>query len=547
MDKGNRARPAPLRSGRAAPTVLALALAAGFGPALAQQAPAAAAPLASAPEPKFGIKGFQVTGDNPLDAAETARILAPFVRPDATMTSLQQATAALENALKARGYGLHRVSLPPQEVGDTVRLEIVHFAVSKVGIEGAKIYGADNIRRSVPELQEGRAPNFKRLAVQTAIANENPNKQVQVGIKEGDEPDKIDATITVKEEKPWNVGLSASNTGSPSTGRDRFTVAGTHTNLFDRDHQFTGAYTTSLDRMSDVRQLGLAYRVPLYELGGVIGASYTRSDVVGSFGAFTSTGAGHTFGVSYTHYLPPEGGRRSYVAVSYDDKVFKAARINDVVIPGALDRRSSPLAIGYTARTESDKAVWGYDVTLAMNTGSGRANDLLSYQSEDPRVETVHWKALRGGFNWAAPLADKWLVSFRGNWQYSPDVLISGEQFGLGGTGSVRGTAIERPLSADKGLFGSLEVSTPELAPGLRAVGFLDAGFLWNNNPNGLTKPGSDQLTSIGAGLRYASGPWVASIEYGRLLNSSKVPLALNAASPQRGDDKLYVNVGVRF
>lgn len=545
MDKGNRANPAS-RSGRVAPTVLALALSAAFGPAMAQQS-APAAPVAPAPEPKFGIKGFQVTGENPLDAADTARVLAPFVRPDATMITLQQATAALENELKARGYGLHRVSLPPQEVGDNVRLEIVSFAVDKVVIEGAQIYGADNVRRSVPELQEGRTPNFKRLAVQTAIANENPNKQLQVGVKEGDSPDKIDATITVKEEKPWNLALSASNTGSPSTGRDRVTVAGTHTNLFDRDHQFTGAYTTSLQKMSDVSQLGLAYKVPLYELGGVIGASYTRSDVVGSFGAFSSTGAGHTFGVSYTHYLPPEGGRRSYVAVSYDDKVFKAARINDIVVPGALDRRSSPVAIGYNARTETDAAVWGYDVNLAMNTGSGGGNDLASYQSEDPRVTTTHWTALRGGFNWAAPFADKWLVSVRGNWQYSQDVLISGEQFGLGGTGSVRGTAIERPLSADKGLFGSLEVSSPELAPGLRAVGFLDAGFLWNNDPNGLTKPGSDHLTSVGVGLRYAAGPWVASVEYGRLLNSSKVPLALNAASPQRGDDKLYVNLGVRF
>lgn len=544
MIKGNCA-PAHRRSGRAAPAVLALALSAAC--AAWAQAPAAAAPLAPAPEPVFAIKGFQVTGDNPLDPAETGRVLAPFVRPDATLSSLQQATSALEAALRARGYGLHRVALPAQDVGDTVRLEVVTFAVGKVAIEGAKLYGDVNIRRTLPELQEGRTPNFKRLAVQTAMANENPNKQVQVGLREADEPDRIDATITVKESRPWTFAVNASNTGSDSTGRDRLTVAGGHTNLFDRDHQFTGAYTTSLEEMSEVRQLGLAYRVPLYAFGGVLGASYTRSDVVGNFGAFTSTGAGHTLGLNHTWHLAPEGGRRSYVVLGLEDKVFKAARINDIVVPGALDRRSRPLVLGYNARTETDTAAWGYDAYLAVNTGSGRANDLASYRSEDPRVATTNWKALRGTLHYTAPVAGRWLVSARAQYQYSPDVLISGEQFGLGGSGSVRGTAIERPVSADKGLAGSLELGTPELAPGLRLFGFADAGWLWNNGPTGATKPSSDRLASLGIGARYSNGPLVASIEYGRLVAGSRVPLAANASSPQQGDDKLYVNVGLRF
>jgi len=42
------------------------------------------------------------------------------------------------------------------------------------------------------------------------------------------------------------------------------------------------------------------------------------------------------------------------------------------------------------------------------------------------------------------------------------DVLISGEQFGIGGATSVRGTG-ERPLAADSGLFSTLEISTAEL------------------------------------------------------------------------------------
>ena len=107
-------------------------------------------------------------------------VLAPFLRSDATIETLQKATGALEEVLKERGYALHRVVLPPQEVGDTVRLTIVKFVIGKVNIEGLQRYDEANIRASLPELKEGEAPNFKTLAVQTAIANESQGKQVQI-------------------------------------------------------------------------------------------------------------------------------------------------------------------------------------------------------------------------------------------------------------------------------------------------------------------------------------------------------------------------------
>ncbi len=537
--------------GRARLGLLAMAAMAASTSAFSQAPAPAAAPApgaamaTAAPSPVFAIKGFRVTGDNPLGDGETSRVLAPYLRADATLDTLQKATAALEAALRNKGFGLHRVALPPQEVGDTVSLNIVKFSVAKVNIEGRSIYDEGNIRRSLPELREGFSPNFKELAIQTAIANENPNKQIQVGLREADEPDKIEATITVKESRPWTFAVGLSNGGSESSGRDRLTVSGGHTNLFNLDHQFVGAYTTSLERSSDVKQLGLSYKAPLYALGGVLGASYTRSDVVGNFGAFTSTGAGHTLGVNYTFYLPPQGGRRSYVSVGLDDKVFEATQISGIVV--GVDRRSRPITLGYAERTEWDGGVWGYNVDLAVNTASGSGNDLASYQNEDPRIGTVRWKALRGGATYSAPLAQTWIWTVRGQAQYSPDVLISGEQFGLGGVGSVRGTSIDRPITGDKGVSGSLEVTTPERATGLRLLGFIDAGWLGNNEPNGANKPSSDRLASIGMGLRYGREPFAVALDYGRLITGSRVPLALNSAAPQRGDDRLYINLSLRF
>ena len=496
--------------------------------------------------PSVVIRGFDITGANPLADGDVSRILAPYLRADATIETLQKATAALESALKDRGFSLYKVALPPQEVGQSITLNIVKFVIGKITIEGTNLYSEANIRASTPELKEGTSPNFRALAVQTTIANESQGKQMQVALKESDDVDKIDVRIVVKEAKPWNFSVSESNTGSSATGNDRLTLAGSHSNLFDLDHQLTAAYTTSLERARDVRQFGLNYRVPLYRLGAVLGASYTRSDVVGNFGAFSSTGAGQTWGLSYNHYLPPDGGYRSHIALSLDDKQFDVTQINDVPLAGQLVRRSRPLTLGYSAREESDSAAWGYNFDLAANLPGSSGNDLPSYQSEDARIATANWKLLRGGANYLTGFSSGWLFGMRGQFQFSPEALISGEQFGLGGSTSVRGTG-ERPISGDSGFLLSTELTSRELAPGLRLLGFIDAGWLSNRNPNGNPKPANDSLSSAGLGLRYALPSFTVSADFGRVIGGSTLPYVPGSGLPQSGDQKLHVNLSARF
>ncbi len=523
--------------------VAACALALGQHSVFAQ----AVEPAATGTTTKFIISGFELTGDNPLGSAESKQILAPFTRSDATIATLQQATSALEAALSAKGFPLHRVSLPAQDLGGKVNLSIVKFVIGKVIVQGQSNFSESNILASVPELRVGEAPNFTKLAIQTAIGNENPGKQLQVSLKESEEIDKIDATLLVKETKPWSLSGSLSNTGSDSTGQDRFTVVGSHSNVLGMDHQFSAAYTTSLERTNDVKQLGVNYRIPIYKLGGVASMSFTKSDVVGGFGSFTSTGAGQTFGVSYSHYLPPVGGRRSYLSIGFDQKRFNAVQINGVPVVGQMDRQSSPLTFGYSARLDADNVAWGYRAELAANSGFDGGQQLSAFQSEDPRISRVNWRAIRGNVNYMRALSSGWLLAARSQFQYSPDALISGEQFGVGGSTSVRGTG-ERPMSGDSGLAASLEITSPELSSGLRAVTFFDGGWISNHdsvlNPG---KPASDQLVSVGIGLRHSYGIYELSADWGRVVSGSVLPVTPGSGIPRSGDQKAHLNVVARF
>lgn len=505
---------------------------------------------------RFPISGFDVTGANPFSSEASQQLLSPFITADGSLAILQKATEAFEAALKDGGYSLHRVSLPPQELGGRVRLVVVKFVIGNIAVEGQKFFTEENILASLPELRVGEAPNFSTLAVQTAIGNENPSRQLQVSLKESTEPDKIDVKLLVKDARPWNLLLNLANTGTDATGQDRLALVGSHVNLFGLDHQFSGAYTTSIERASDVQQLGLNYRVPLYARGGVLGVSYTQSDMVGNFGSFTSTGAGQTYSVRYHHYFAPVGGRRSYLSVALDERVFDSSQPNNNPLAlGQPEKISSrPLSVGYSARVESDHAVWGYHAELAFNLVGGSGSSLADYQNAsagslapDLRLTTANWKALRGGGNYSAALDGGWRWGWRGQFQYSPDALISGEQFGIGGTGSVRGTN-ERPLSGDSGIFSSLEVATPELRPGLRAIGFVDAGWLRNHRSElSANKPASDQLVSVGLGLRYAMGNYGFSAEWGRVVKGSVLPSAPVSGIPATGDEKIHINLNLRF
>ena len=57
-------------------------------------------PAATGATTTFPIRGFELKGDIPLSSEETTRVLAPFIRADGNLGTLQQAGSALEAALK---------------------------------------------------------------------------------------------------------------------------------------------------------------------------------------------------------------------------------------------------------------------------------------------------------------------------------------------------------------------------------------------------------------------------------------------------------------
>src|SRR5690606_25684936 len=94
---------------------------------------------------QFTIRGFEVSGDNPLDQSTTQKILAPFLGFHESLEGLENAREALAAELRARGYMFHRVYVPQQPLGGTVEFVIAPFSIESISVSGNEHFSEQNI------------------------------------------------------------------------------------------------------------------------------------------------------------------------------------------------------------------------------------------------------------------------------------------------------------------------------------------------------------------------------------------------------------------
>ncbi|MBL8377199.1 MAG: ShlB/FhaC/HecB family hemolysin secretion/activation protein [Burkholderiales bacterium] len=538
----------------AAPLFAALIVSGG---AAAQSAPPAVPPAstaAAAPAgPRFLVKSYRIEGENPLGPARAAAVLAPFTGDGVALEGLQSAAEALERALHEAGFGFYRVVLPPQDSVGEVRLRVLAFTVGEVSVKNQIFVSVANVRASLPALKEGTSPNTFVLARDLALANENPARRIVTAFRPGQKPDTVDASLEVTDSRPLTGFAQFANTGTPATGMGRITLGASHANLFGRDHQLTGTYTTSTEYPEKVDQWGAFYRAPVYGVGGMFSAYYTRSNVAsGSAAGVAITGGGTFAGLQYTQYFAPRGDYRDYVTLGWDDKQFD----NSVKVAGrafgTCDRIASrPLTATYLGRYEGAAATLSFNIDWVQNLPGGSNNSQSAYDRCNPPADasrnlSADWMAWRFAAETIWRVHGDWSLSGRVRAQHAGQSLIAGEKFGAGGASSVRALP-ERALIGDTGHTASVEVWTPPLWEGLRVLGFYDQGRVRTREP----APGATAIESVGSvgfGLRWQYKAQLAvALDYGVVILGHAPSNAASAPQNTRGRDRMHVNLTLRF
>jgi hemolysin activation/secretion protein len=469
--------------------------------------------LAAAQGPLFNIARFVVEGNTLLPGRQVDTVLAPFTGKDRAIADVQRAVRALENEYQREGYVAVLVTVPEQEVrGGEVRLLVSEARIAQVRVQGNVFFDEANIRRSLPALKEGTSPNTRKLAESAQLANENPAKHVAISLRAMDLQN-VEATIRVTDEDPGKFSVFGDNTGTPDTGRRRIGVGYQNANMFDRDQVLNAQVITSPDSTDDVLISGIGYRVPIYRWRGVFDAvlGYSNVDSGTVQGLFAVSGEGTIFGLRYTQHLRRFGTYEQRLQLAWDRREFR----NDVTFEGSEslvpDVNVQPLSLTYRGRFNTLGTEVGFYVSAARNIpGSGDA-------SQEAFTATrlgadASYSILRAGGAYSQALPRHFLFRAVFNAQYTNDLLVPGEQFGMGGVYSVRGF-FEREAINDMGAQGSVEVYTPDFAKrfsdrwSMRALVFADAASGSDNEP---ARGPDNELSSLGFGLQVAQGKQLA-------------------------------------
>lgn len=472
------------------------------------------------PAPKFDIQSFEVVGDSVLGAETVQRLVAPFTGKQKDFSDVQRALEALEGAYRELGYGVIQVQLPEQDITrGIVRFNINQPKIGKVNVEGNEHFSTANIRRSLPSVREGETPNSHDIARDLQLGAEHPVKQTSVLLRSGANEGLVDVNVRVTDDKPWRLVSTLDNTGTSDTGYWRLGVGYQHTNLFDLDHSFTVQYITSPTDLDQVSIYGLGYRIPYYNLNSSLDlyAGYSDVDSGTVAGLFAVSGKGNIAGVRWNYYLDKWQDIEQRVYLGLDYRAYQ----NNVTFLGVgqiPDVTVHPLSLGYAGLKRMTASELSFNGSISANIPGGNDGSKEDFQCPRPsdglcirNGASANYTILRGGLTFSHAFSNDWQSRIAVTGQYTQDVLISGEQFGLGGPDTVRGY-LPREVAMDKGYATQLEVYTPNFSAGVglsdkwrsRVVGFYDFGNVKSNDPPQGAE--GQYLASTGIGMRVSYG-----------------------------------------
>jgi hemolysin activation/secretion protein len=498
------------------------------------------------------IKRFVLEGDpNPLSQPETDAILSRHLGTHKSLDSIEAAARALEDAMREKGFSFHRVIVPAQRpAAGELRLRVLRFNLAQLTVTGNQHFSSENILRALPGLQPGQSPDVQEVSRQLSLANEHPAKRLSIHIKESQKRDHLDAEVKVRDvpARQTFLGLTGhtrdhDNTINRNTGHTRLTIGHQQSNLFDRDHAATVAFTTSPDHVEKVKQYGAFYWLPFYGYHTTLNAYWTYSDVdTGTVGvggqSFDVSGRGEFWGLRATYALPKFGLVSQNVSLALDDRYFKSdVGFQGTPLPSTVVG-SRPLSLRYALSHVRAESSIGAHIEYVFNLKGARSDSDLEYNAARAGASR-NWTAWRYGADGSYSFGAGWNLSGRFRGQYTEEPLIPGEQFGIGGAGSVRGLR-DREATGDRGYSLTAELQTPEIHTGLIPFVFYDYGSRKHVTPVVGTSI-SDRASSIGVGLKWT---WQRNLEASAVL--ADVVDGVSGGTP-KGHVKLHFSAFYRF
>lgn len=399
-----------------------------------------------------------------LDTPELREGLTLFLGRPVDGEMLQSIPMAVRLYLAELGFPFSVVYLPEQDItAGIIRVVVLRSKVaSEVVIEGAT-YFSPQLYRDALHLDPGSPLNQQDFHDDVAWLNRNPFRSVAIEARAGKEPGTTEIVLKVREVRPLRIFVGADNTGTETTQLERVNAGVNWGNAFGLGHQASLQATSSWD-FNTLRSVSGSYALDLpwrHELS--FNGAYSRTNGLVA-PPFKLKGTSWQVAANYDVPLAsPRTGFTQSLRFGVDFKssdnnfTFATTPITDNLTHVAQARAT------WSGNLKSKAGVSSFGTTLTAAPGglTNRNKDqYFNLSRAGAKANYVYLRAnashtiqlfkIKPGMSW----------SIRGQFQFSPSNLIGSEQFGGGGSTTVRGYE-EGEVYKDNGFLLSQELRLP--------------------------------------------------------------------------------------
>ncbi|MEL6321764.1 MAG: ShlB/FhaC/HecB family hemolysin secretion/activation protein, partial [Cyanobacteria bacterium J06626_14] len=407
------------------------------------------------------------------------------------------------------GYLTSRAILVDQVITDgVVQIQIIEGRISEIQVTGLNRLREDYVRNRI-ELGANMPLRTDRLEDQLRLLRADPNiENIEASLRAGEDLGESILVVRVVEDDPFLGNLRADNYSPPSVGSDRVGFTLGWGNVSGRGDSFIVGYDRTAQGGSQVADFN--YRIPVNPMNGAVElrATIDRNEVVQEpFDELEIEGASERYEVTFRQPLvrSPREEFALSLGFAYRDGEVLAFDLIPLSI-GANESgvtRTSVFRFGQDYVKRDFQGAWA--LRSQFSIGAGILNATENEGIPDSRFFSWLGQAQR-----VQRIGNNHLLIAQLDMQFTPDALLSSEQFVIGGGQSLRGYR-QNVRAGDNGLRFSLEdritlarnasgASTFQVAP------FFDMGVVWNDSDN-VDLPDQTFLAGIGTGFLWEIFP----------------------------------------
>ncbi len=452
---------------------------------------------------EIAVQSIEVVGSSVFDEEDIAPITDPVAGTLVTLEDLQQVADAITQLYLDEGYLTSRAILEEQVITDgIVRIRVVEGRIGDIQIDGNERLRDAYIRNRI-ELGTQLPLRTDRLEDQLRLLRADPLiENVEASLRAGEGLGESVLMIRVAEADAFVLNLRSDNYSPPSVGSERVGLSLGHRNLTGRGDSFIINYDRTAQGGSNV--VDFSYGIPVNPMNGSVQlrALIDRNRVVQEpFDELEIEGESERYEITYRQPLVRSPREEFALSIGFAYRDGEVLAFDQIPLSiGANEEgvtRTSVFRFGQDYVKRDVQGAWA--LRSQFSIGAGILNATTNDGSPDSRFFTWLGQAQR-----VQRIGSDHLLIAQLDMQFTPDALLSSEQFVIGGGRSLRGFR-QNARAGDSGIRFSLEdritLSRNEAGASVFQVApFVDLGVVWNDSDN-IELLDQTFLAGIGAGF----------------------------------------------